>query len=303
MTELHRKLPIKLGALLLFTAGLTGCINPLPGKVNASQSDPRAIDLLHASAAAHGGEDRFVQVESITVDYDGTWLNDVWDLQPILVDRGYRKTSHETITYGENWPVVEQRHEGPEGVKQVRWPAASPADVLEGGASVLYDGQRVEEPRRRAQVEQASAMVAEAYRMFLTGPFYFIDRLSRDGQPHHSGGQDRPVETVVVLSEPDVVAGVECDQLLFRLRPGFGTSEEDRVQVAIGKQDRLVRRVRFSLEGFEKTRGATADIELSGFETDQGLVLPTQFLEIVTHPIDREVHRWQADSISIEWGQ
>jgi hypothetical protein len=71
------------------------------------------------------------------------------------------------------------------------------------------------------------------------------------------------------------------------------------VQVAIDSKSNLVRRVRFSLDGFRDTEGATADVVLSGFKAVQGLTFPTQFLEIVTHPIDRAVHRWEAESIEI----
>ncbi|MEL7089452.1 MAG: hypothetical protein AAGL98_13600 [Planctomycetota bacterium] len=282
----------------LLTAGLlglglslTGCINPLPGSVGAEASEPAALALLAQAAEAHGGNDNFATVEEIQVRYDGEWLNNVWTLQPMLVDRGFRQSSVETIVYrgprsDGGWPRVIQEHTGPDGKKRVVWPSLLPPDYepIDGGASVFYNEQPLEDPEERVRQEEASAMVAEAYRMFLTGPFYFTQR----------GG-----ETIAVMSEPDTVLGAECYQVLVELRPGFGTSEADRVQIAIDRDTRYVRRVRFSLDGFRKTAGATADVELSGYTQVDGLIFPTQFLEIVTHPIDREVHRWQAESIEV----
>jgi hypothetical protein len=288
---------------LLGCLGLTGCINPLPGAgaIKGDRSEAAAMALLEASAEAHGGDERFAEVRRIEVAYDGQWLNNVWKLQPELVDRGYRQSSVEMIAFGEGWPRVEQTHTGPAGEKLVAWPAGD-REVVEGGAWVDYrpkpgvdqaawrGGPEVES----AENQEAAAMVAEAYRMFLTGPFYFTQRRGM-AIPRLSEGDG----VVVVMSEPDVVDGVACEQVLVRLRPGFGVSEEDRVQVAIGRDDRLVRRVRFSLEGYRGTRGATADVVLAGFETVEGLVFPTEFLEIVTHPIDREVHRWTAERIEV----
>jgi hypothetical protein len=301
---------VLLAALTLSALALTGCINPLPGKVKASQSDPAALALLEAAAEAHGGAERFASVQRIDVAYDGDWLNNVWKLQPVLVDRPFRKSSDETITYGDGWPIVTQTHTGPGGTKTVRWDPA--ADGF-AGASVKYNGEPVAEEDERAEVQEAAAMVAEAYRMFLTGPFYFTDRLAREGQivvwaPQNfdpnllispDPDQIERVQSVVVMSEPDTIDGFRVEQLLFRLRPGFGASPEDRVQVAIDSKSNLVRRVRFSLDGFRDTEGATADVVLSGFKAVQGLTFPTQFLEIVTHPIDRAVHRWEAESIEI----
>ncbi|MEM7626898.1 MAG: hypothetical protein AAF333_14990 [Planctomycetota bacterium] len=273
---------------------LSGCINPLPGSVGADASDPAALALLAASAEAHGGDANFAAVEEIDVRYDGEWLNNVWKLQPMLVDRGFRKASTEAIVYGGppsygEWPVVIQEHTGPEGKKTVVWPSALPPDYepLDGGAAVFYNDQPIKDTEERVRQEEASAMVAEAYRMFLTGPFYFTQR---------SGSSS---EMVAVMSEPDTVLGAACDQVLVELRPGFGTSEVDRVQVAIDRDTKFVRRVRFSLDGFRKTAGATADVELDGYTEIDGLVFPTRFLEIVTHPIDREVHRWEAKSIEV----
>ncbi|MEM8739622.1 MAG: hypothetical protein AAGG38_14260 [Planctomycetota bacterium] len=282
-------------ACLLCPLVLVGCINPLPGDVAAAVSEPEALALLSASAVAHGGDEQFARVDAVRVRYDGEWLNGIWKLQPMLVDRGYRKASDETMTYRRPtpgrerlaWPVVTQTHTGPEGEKTVRWPVADPAgQTLAGGAAVMYDGRPVQDPARRVRVEEAAAMVAEAYRMFLTAPFYFTQH---------------PGQVTAVMSEPVTVRGRECDQVLIELRPGLGVSSEDRVQAAIDRETRLVRRLRFSLDGFRKTAGATADVILDGHVTvPDGLTFPTRFLEVVVHPIHRKVHRWEAVDISVQ---
>ncbi|MEM6853764.1 MAG: hypothetical protein AAF593_05080 [Planctomycetota bacterium] len=279
--------------LVAFAFFAVGCINPLPGSLPSTTSDPAALELLAASAEAHGGDKRFAEVSAINVSYDGEWLNNVWKLQPMLVDRDYRKSSVERIEYGRGWPVVTQTHTGPDaGKKEVRWPADKPQDeTLDGGASVVYDGQRIEDPAERVRQEEASAMVAEAYRMFLTGPFYFTQR---QGVGQTTDGM------TAVMSKPTTVLGAECDQVLVELRPGFGTSKVDRVEVAIDRETKYVRRVRFSLDGFRKTRGATADVEFDNFVERDGLIFPTEYLEIVVHPINREVHEWYVTDLSVE---
>ncbi|MEM9882804.1 MAG: hypothetical protein AAF800_07795 [Planctomycetota bacterium] len=277
--------------VVALTLCLYGCINPLPSEVGAGKSDPAAVALLEASAEAHGGDERFARVTRIDVSYDGQWLNNIWRVQPMLVDYDYRQSSEETIAFGDGWPVVAQVHRGPGGVKTVRWPAARPdAETIAGGASVRYDGEWVPDPEERVRVEEAAAMVAEAYRMFLTGPFYFTQR---------RGGGGAGDGLTAVSAEPAKVAGVMCDQVLVELRPGLGTSEADRVLVSIGQDDRLVRRVRFSLDGFRKTRGATADVLLDGFAEVEGLTFPTEFLEVVVHPIRSTVHEWEAVDLSV----
>ncbi len=318
--------------------GLGGCIDPLPGAVKAEVSESAAVALLQASAEAHGGNARFASISTITVDYEGQWLNKVWKLQPELVDRGYRQTSREWIVYpgfaGVNdpyWPVVRQVHTGPAGEKLVQWPPGQGQSVA-AGAAVHYkpkalDEDEDEDPSAEypdsgpavddAVAREAAAMVAEAYRMFLTGPFYFTQRdrpaagqiapqITKSQASIRSIRLDLPLDEkrgisrlTAVMSEPTVVQGAACDQVLVELRPGLGVSPVDRVQIAIDRQTQYVRRVRFSLDGFRETANATADVEMSGFTTVDGIVFPTEFLEIVVHPITREVHRWEATNIGV----
>lgn len=264
---------------------LTGCVNPLPKLSGGTdRHDPAAWDLIAASAEAHGGRAAFEAVHDLSVSYDGTWLNRIWKLQPQLVDRGYRQTSEERLLLdGPDAPVIAQSHAGPEGRKRVLR-AGERTDVIyepdAGDPPWTGDGQR-------ARAAEAASMVADAYRMFLTGPFFFLE---------HPGPPDARA------AEPDTVDGVLCDQVLVRLRPGLGAAAEDRVLLAIGRDDRRLRRVRFSLDGFRKTRGATADVTLSGHVEYAGLWWPTAFLETVRHPIDRDVHRWALTGLDVNRG-
>lgn len=270
---------------MLMLLGMSGCINPLP-TTKAEESDAQAMALLRESADAHGGLDRYNQLHDIAVSYDGQWLNNVWKFQEVLVDKGYRKASQERVVLRSEhsaWPVVAQRHTGPDGIKEVLWDGKR-THLMYGdgpGVDVLKDSKDVE------VYSEAATVVAEAYRMFLTAPFYFLQR---------------PGEVVVVPAKPDTVNGVACDQVLVRLEPGLGSSAADHVLVAIGKDDRLVHRVRFSLKGYRKTRNATADVVLSRHVTVAGLVWPTHFLETVRFPIDLEVHDWSMTGLDVDRG-
>ena len=80
--------------------------------------------------------------------------------------------------------------------------------------------------------------------MFLFGPDFFRRR----------GAKLQRVSTT------GDVNGRACDELLAVLRPGFGLSEEDRVVLFIDHQDHLLRRVQFTLNALESTRGAEVQV-------------------------------------------
>jgi hypothetical protein len=263
-----------LGLVLAFT--LTGCIDPLP-KVAAGKTDPAAEALLQAAVEAHGGEN-FDKVQSITIELDGTWLNDVWKFQPELVDRAYRGSSVETYTRqpDQGW-VVEQTHTGPDGEKFVRWSRS------EGIEEVIYDGKSV--PKDMSEARDAAGMVADAYLMFLTAPFYL---------------KDHPDRVSITMAEPTVVVGRECDQILVRLEPGLDHAKRDHVLLAVDRETKRVSRIRFSLNGYDGTRNATADVEVSDYIEKAGVMWPTDFLEIVRYPIDLEVHIWELLDIKVD---
>jgi hypothetical protein len=155
--------------------------------------------------------------------------------------------------------------------------------VLRGreGVAVWYNGERDGDEERA----DAAAAVADGYRMFLLGPFFFLER-----------------GATVELDEPDTVEGRECDQLLAVLAPGIGRSKEDRVLVAIDRRDRLVRRLRFTFRGLESTRNVVADVLTRRHRRVGGVLWPTDFEEIVRRPIDLRVHVWKATGLDVDRG-
>ena len=136
---------------------------------------------------------------------------------------------------------------------------------------MVYNGKASSNP----VILAASAAVVDAYAMFLTGPFYLME-----------------TDAKVVMAEPAQVDGHVCDQILAILKPGFGISTEDRVLVAIDRKTRLVRRLRFSFEALESTRGVVADVLLRDHKKMNGVVWPTRFEEILQRPFPLLVHRW-----------
>ncbi|BAM02598.1 hypothetical protein [Phycisphaera mikurensis] len=286
-------MPMLLPRILLFVSlvAACGCRNPLPAFPGAAASDPAAKAVLERSAEAHGGLDAYERVDGVAVGFAGEWLGGIHRFQPVLVDRGFRQVSRERYVFrdadGEPLPhpVVGQRHDGEAGTKWVRWQGR---EVPVGIAYRGRDGEPVAPHPEARAVTESSALVAEAYRMFLTGPFFFLERDAR-----------ADAETAYAPAERAEVGGVACEQVLVRIRPGFGLSEEDRVLVAVGRDDGLLRRVRFSLDGFSGTGGAVADVVFADWIRRGGLRWPTRFLETVTFPLNRDVHAWEMIALSV----
>ena len=229
-----------------------------------------ARDLVERSVAAHGGN-LFDEVADLSVSYAGEWGFVASRLQPIIADRRYRKSSEERYLLAEG--LVFQRHRGPAGTKTV---LRRPGEV-----EVAYDEVETADELRRA----SSALVADAYLMLTTGPSFFL----RDG-----------VELTV--GSPERLGGRAHDVVLARLRPGFGFSDEDRAQLWIDRETRLLRRVQFTLEGFAKTRGAEVDVTFSDHREIAGFVWPTRFVERIREPIDVFAHRWTLEGLDVDRG-
>lgn len=251
--------------------GLGGCASKLDWSAFEA-SDPEATELLDRAVAAHGGS-AFASLTDISVSYDGTWHGGVAGIQPELVDPPYRGRSEERLLLRGDALLVGQRHGEAEPFKDVRWDGA---DIR-----TWYDGvPSDDEPKL-----DASAAVAEAYTMFLTAPHYIARRAE-----------------IVVLEAPAVVDGRPCEQMLAILRPGLGRTEEDRVLVAIDSETSVVRRLRFSLSGVERARGALIDVTLTDHRTVGGVVWPTRFKETVQRPIRLTVHRWWITGLDLDRG-
>ncbi|MEM9753949.1 MAG: hypothetical protein AAF916_11285 [Planctomycetota bacterium] len=257
-----------------------GCAT-LPERPDLQASTPEGLALLDRALAAHGG-DAIGGLIDVAVAYDGTWHGFVERFQPVLVDIEHRGGSEERILYPEL--VVGQRHSGPGGKKFVRRDAE--------GTTLWYDGVRdavgagaddLGTPEDRRDAAQG---VADGYALFLLGPMYLAAR-------------DAPVD----IAEPVTIGGRRCDQLIAVLRPGFGRSEEDRVLLAIDREDGLVRRIRFTFDALPQLQGTVADVLPSDYVRIGGIMWPTRFVEVVKNPlVNLTVHRWWVTGLDTNRG-
>lgn len=237
------------------------CAAPQIATRTVKKSDPEAIALVEASQRAHGKE-AFTKVRDVSMRYDGRWAPVGPRFQPVLADTGFRRGSEERLLVESR--VMAQEHSGPAGKKLV---------VREPGkVSVAYDGIVSNDN----EIKHAAALVADAYTLFLLGPFYF----------------DRP-GVVLAANGEAVVDKAVCDQVLAILRPGFGFAKEDRVILFIDRGSKLLRRVRMTLSGLESTRGAEVDVTFRDFRAIDGIVWPTDFDERIRVPFDLHAHHWR----------
>lgn len=261
---------------LVVVAGCAG--NPMPRwpsdePVNGSRS---AAALLAAAVEAQGG-DLFESVADIAVRFEGRWGVLAPRLQPVLADRRYRRTSEERYLLDEG--VVLQLHSGPAGAKRVLRQRATSA--APGETEVLYPH------RDRAASEQqrrASALVADVYLMLTTGPSFFTSS----------------VDAEWALLEPALLDGRTQERLRGRIRPGFGDAAHDDVVLWIDREERILRRVHFSLNGFTPAGGAEVDVTLRDHRRIQGFLWPTLFVERIREPLDLFAHRWRLAGLDLD---
>jgi hypothetical protein len=254
---------------------LAGMAAALGGCAGVPVSDPlassRAQELLRGCARAHGA-DAWKAVRDIAVAYDGQWYSLVARLQPELVDERHRKRSQERII--PSLPLVAQHHQGPGGEKL----------VLRHGSSiqVRYDGTASRDTDRVA----ASALVADAYRLFLTAPFVF--------------GDDA---TVLSLAEPQWIGSRRCMVAVARMQPGLGWDGEDRVALFVDAESFLLRRVRFTIDALPSTKGAVVEVDLDGHRRIGGVWWPTRFFERIRTPVPMlPAHRWWMTGLDLNRG-
>ena len=247
---------------------LTGCAGvPVAGHQDAGD----AQTLLRACAEQHGW-DAWRRVRDISVSYDGEWYDLVKRLQPELVDERYRKQSQERIVPG--LPLVAQQHQGPGGVKFV---LRTGADVV-----VRYDDQPATNPAAVA----ASALVADAYRMFLTAPFMFMASAADAG-----------------VAEPQWLGGRRHQVVVLRLQPGLGWAGADRIALFIDEATRVLRRLRFTIDALDSTKGAVVEVDLDAHRRLHGVLWPTHFFERIRRPVPLlPAHRWQMTGLDINRG-
>jgi len=233
-------------------------------------SEPAAIKLLNAAREAHGGA-AIERVKDISVRYEGKWGAIGPRFQPELVDKKFRRDSEERLLLGQRF--IAQKHNGPNGTKMV---------LRDGGLTrVSYNGKAASDDLTR----QAAALVADAYQMFLLGPFYF----------------DRP-GVVLQIAKQSSVDGVICDELLAVLKPGIGESNEDRVLLSIDRSTKQLRRLRMTLNGLASTQGAEVDVTFREFRNVGGILWPTDFEERIRVPFDLHAHSWKLRGIDLNRG-
>ena len=273
-----------LGALTL--PWLAGCSTPLP----LSTVAPRAVDdgasrLLQQSAEAHGLA-AFRGLRDVNVGYSGQWRPLIGGIQPEIVDAGYRVTSQERLLPREG--VYAQTYEGPSGKKLVlrtRGAAAGGARGAAGPALGDVAVWRNGTPSTVASDAPAAALVADSYVLFLLGPLWLADA----ALPMARAGRER-------------VDGVDCDVVQVWLAPGLGLTAVDRLALCIDPRSGLMRRVRFTLEGFTGTRGAVAEVDTYDHERRFGVVWPMRSYERVVHPLALPAHDWHITGLDVDRG-
>lgn len=244
-----------------------GC-STAPDLASGPQSNGRSI--LEESARRQGTD--FSATREVRVSYDGKWSLFPKLTQPVLVDPGFRGSSVEVYRPAREW--VEQIHTGPSGEKRVT------RQRSEGATGVAYNGK----PSTDVEVVTAAGLVADAYTMFLFGASWVLDQ----GEDFRHLGESR-------------LGGAVCDLVEATMRPGFGGAETDRVVVWIDRETKITRRVHFSLNGLESTRGAEVDVTMDGHVTaPDGGQWPTRFVEMIREPVNTKAHEWEATSLVVD---
>ncbi len=253
---------------------LQSCAAPLAPLSNPATSGA-AEALLAESAAAHGLA-ALAAITDLNVSYAGEWHALVGSLQPDLVDAGFRGRSQERLLLRQG--LVGQAHTGPKGNKQVvRHMTPAPGDLR-----VWFNGEEAHDRSRR----DAAALVVDDYSLFLLGPMLLA-------------GPWRTQRVVTLeLGAPEA----DCDVLRIQMRPGAGFSDGDDLAVFIGGEDRLMRRVRFTLNGLDSTRGAVAEVETAGHVVLHGVHWPTRFHERLLRPLPLAVHDWRLTGLDVNRG-
>jgi hypothetical protein len=270
--------PTRRSLLVAATAPwFAGCSTPLPLDVTPT-GDAAAADRLRESAEAHGLA-AYRRLTDINVSYSGEWRPLVDKIQPEVVDAGFRGSSQERLLPSAG--IVAQAYTGAKGRKHVTWRRGRGTPQDAGEAVVWFNGERSTDPL----APQAAALVAEGYGLFLLGPLWFAER--------------QPVARSAGTVQVD---GRLCDVVELWLSPGLGRTATDRIALSIDRQDHLMRRVRFTLEGFVNTRGAVAEVDTFDHERRFGVVWPMRSYERIVHPIALPAHDWRITGLDVNRG-
>jgi hypothetical protein len=286
-SSLTRRRWLSLATLPAGGALLGACGTPLPLTATApTNASAAAAQRLAASANAHGLA-AYRQITDINISYGGQWRPLINRVQPEVVDEGFRGPSQERLM--PPLAVVAQAYAGVKGKKQVFWQrgkSVAAAGRAQGQSAVWFNGQ----PSQRDSELAAAALVAECYGLFLLGPLWLASR--------QAAGLAVPAE----VAGTERVHGRLCDVINVWLRPGFGHSASDRLSVLIDRDDHVTRRLRFTLEGYEGTRGAVAEVDCFEHARRFGLLLPMRSYEEVVHPLRLPAHDWFVTGLDVNRG-
>ena len=277
----------------------------IPPTAAVTSTPPEAKAIFEACLNAHGGAAAYARLHDVNVRFDSHWATVGPGLQPILSDRSHRGGSEERYLPVKGGYVVGQLHRGKAGAKHVfRFPPfqtevsynpplqphvlpansrLKPALDPEPHSAVALDAgfQRSLDP----EVVTAAGLVTDAYSMFLFGPGFFVQRGAK-------------FQKLTATAE---VAGRACDELVTTLRPGIG-SDEDQVVLYIDRQNHLLRRVQFTLNALESTRGAEVHVDLADQRRLAGVMWPTRYSERIDHPVNLPAHRWSLLGFDVNRG-
>ena len=88
-----------------------------------------------------------------------------------------------------------------------------------------------------------------------------------------------------------------------RAPPWPRDSIEDRYLLFIDRENYLLRRIRFTMEGLESTRGAIAEVDFFNHREIAGVTWPTRFYERLRKPIPGlPVHDWRLIGLDVNRG-
>lgn len=272
---------------------MAGCASPLPwlppqpqGPAGPRAARQAALRVLEASAEAHGRA-AAARLHDVNVRYAGAWRALIGRIQPGLVDAPHRQGSEERLLLGAR--VIAQAHRGPGGGKQVLRRPGPAGSADQGEVRVWFDGA----PSDDEDVTTAAALVADGYRWFLLGPLALAPRDPAAPWP----------EGAMSLGEPEAVDGRVCDVVRLDLTPGWGYTPLDRLALWIDRDQRLMRRLRFSLDGYGPTQGAIAEVDTYEHVTRHGVVWPTRWHERLVRPIPGlPVHDWRLEGLDVDRG-
>ncbi len=255
----------------LLAFSLTSCSSLPNPSHDFSAASAEAAEVLELSAKQAGHP--WKRCRKVTVAFSGQWTGIVKKLQPELVDAGFRGTSKET--YLPRLNRVEQEHSGPKGTKHV----TRTHDDIVVDFNGLTSGDKT--------ANDAAALVADAYTIFLFGSDYLLSR-----------GSDW---ALLRTDTRHRIEGKPCWLLSGTLRPGIGRSSEDRVIAWVCQQDHRLLRVQFTLAGLESTRGADADVTFSDIRPGPwNAEFPHHFVETIRRPLTVKAHDWRITNLSAE---